>query len=199
MGPLDASDIDVPPRIARAAPRRLAEFVAGRRCAGEALRLLSGRTSFPGQAEDRAPVWPEGILGSISHSRDRAIAVAGRSERYRALGVDLETVLTETEAREIAPQTLTERELARFGRRVDAFTVGLAFSAKESLFKALYPIVRRFCGFDASELAGWDSEGTALLRLTEDLSPEWCRGQEFAVHFGCLDGFLITRVSIERG
>nr|WP_183432169.1 4'-phosphopantetheinyl transferase superfamily protein [Mesorhizobium sp. RMAD-H1] len=190
-------DIDIPPWIARAAPRRRAEYIAGRCCAGEALRRLTGKTTFPGQAEDRAPVWPRGTIGSISHSGDVAIAVAGSSARYCGLGVDIEKPLTEAEAREIAPQALTERELQRLRTPADAFLIGLTFSAKESLFKALYPTVRRYFGFHASQLVTWNPAGTGLLSLTRDLSPEWRRGQEIPLHFCCLENFVATRVSIE--
>jgi enterobactin synthetase component D len=195
---LDTADIAIPPQLARATPRRLTEFIAGRRCAREALDLLTGAPSYPDMAKDRAPIWPGGIVGSISHCQDRAIAVVGRAERYRGLGVDIEKLLTKAEAQDIAQHALTDIEQQRFGRDINPFAVSLAFSAKESLFKALYPVVRRFCSFNTSELVEWDPHGSALLRLTEGLSPEWPRNREIIVHFSHFDGLLLTHVSIEQ-
>ncbi len=190
--------IDMPPRIARAAPRRRAEYIAGRRCAGAALRLLGGQALFPDEADDRAPIWPPGFSGSISHCHDRALALVGPSARYVGLGIDIEARLSEADARQIAPHALTARELQCLGPEPDPLLVGLAFSSKESLFKALYPTVRRFFYFDAAELVAWDCEGTATLRLTDDLSPQWHRGRDIALRHRHLDGLLLTCVSIEH-
>ena len=188
----------LPPQLLHALARRKAEFIAGRRCAAEAVRRLTGRSTFPGMGEDRAPIWPEGVIGAISHSHERAIALAGSSGRFRGIGIDIERLLNEEEARDIAAQALTANERHSLGNDIDPFMTGLIFSAKESLFKALYPTVKRFFFFEAAELSGFDDNGSASLRLTADIGGEWRRGTEIPFRFCRLDGFLVTRILIGR-
>jgi len=186
--------IALPDRIARAAPRRRAEWLAGRRCASEALRLLTGQGACPGMAPDRSPLWPGGTLGSISHSGDMAVAIAARAGACRGIGIDIEWVMNGRAADEIAPEALTPRERRHVA--TDPFSVTLAFSAKESLFKALHPLLRRPMSFRTSELIAWDGRGTARLRLVEELSPEFPADREIAARFARLGDLLLTRVLI---
>jgi enterobactin synthetase component D len=55
--------------LQRSVAKRQAEYLAGRVCARAALQRLDGRDYVPGTHEDRSPVWPAGIHGSITHSR----------------------------------------------------------------------------------------------------------------------------------
>lgn len=193
LGPADP-DIILPAPIARAAPRRRAEWLAGRRCASEALRLLTGQGACPGMAPDRSPLWPGGTLGSISHSGDAAIAIAARAGACRGIGIDIERVMGGLAAGEVAPEALTPWERHSF--QGDPFSVTLAFSAKESLFKALYPLLRRPMSFQLSELIAWGDQGRAHLRLVEELSPEFPADREIEARFARLGDLLVTRVLI---
>lgn len=184
----------LPAQLQRAVPRRKAEFLAGRRCAAEAIRRLTGQAIFPGMGDDRAPIWPEGVVGAISHSGDRAIALAGPGSRFCGIGIDIEKLLSEEEARDIASQALTANERHNLGNDIGPFMTGLIFSAKESLFKALYPTVKRLFFFEAAELSGFNAGGSASLRLTADIGGEWCAGREIAFRFGRFEGFLLTRI-----
>lgn len=184
----------LPDRIARAAPRRRAEWLAGRVCASEALRLLTGQGACPGMAPDRSPLWPDGTLGSISHSGDVAIAIAARAGTCRGIGIDIERVMDGQGASEVASEALTPRERRHLAN--DPFSVTLAFSAKESLFKALHPLLRRPMSFHLSELVTWDAHDMARLRLVEALSPEFPGGCEIAARFARFGDLLLTRVLI---
>ena len=191
-----APGIVLPDRIARAAPRRRAEWLAGRRCASEALRLLTGQGACLGMASDRSPLWPDGIVGSISHSGDVAIAIAARAGSCRGIGIgiDIERLMDGQGASEVASEALTLLERRRLGN--DPFSVTLAFSAKESLFKALHPLLRRPMSFQLSELVAWDGQGTARLRLVEGLSSEFPAGREIEARFARFGDLLLTRVLI---
>ncbi|MDQ1195025.1 4'-phosphopantetheinyl transferase superfamily protein [Agrobacterium sp. SORGH_AS 787] len=188
----------LPLQLSNATQRRKAEFIAGRRCAAEGTRRIIGRTIFPGMGEDRAPIWPEGVIGAISHSQGQAIALVSSSLRFRGVGIDIEKLLTEEEAHDIAPQALTANERYNLGNDVDPFMTGLIFSAKESLFKALYPTVKRSFIFEAAELSSFDASGSASLRLTTDLHPEWRRGAEVPLRFCHIEGLLISRVLLPQ-
>lgn len=182
----------------RTSPRRRAEFRAGRRCAGEAMRLVTGRRLLPRRVKtERAPIWPEGMTGAISHCNGYAVAVAAHRDRQACLGIDIERLLDAEEARSIAPQVLSEGEWQAFGRAADAaFLTSLAFSAKESLFKALYPTVREFRDFHAAELVLQGGRSGPLLRLRADWSQRWPRGRMFDLKFRRGRRFVLTCVAI---
>jgi len=189
-------DIKLPHFIRRAAPRRQAEFVAGRFCAREALHRLTGKIITPGYATDRTPIWPYGIVGSISHSHGHAIAVVASCTHYQGIGVDVERILTEEEIKDIAPQILTENEMQTLSRSKKTFPVSLAFSAKESLFKALYPMVQKFQNFYAAELVFDELSNQVRLQLTIDWSNQWRLGTKFDVYFHHFNGFILTCITI---
>lgn len=72
----------------------------------------------------------------------------------------------------------------------------LTFSLKESLFKALYPLVGKFFYFEHAELVEWDDRGQARMRLLRDLSHEWPAGRELEAQFCHFHGQLLSLVAI---
>ena len=82
----------------KAVNKRQTEFLAGRICAYEALRTTTGVPSIVAVGEDRAPCWPSGVVGSITHGAGWAAVVAARSEQWRGLGLDVELLLPATRA-----------------------------------------------------------------------------------------------------
>lgn len=146
--------------VTGAVPKRAAEFAAGRRAARMAIAALGGAEVAIPPGPHRAPVWPDGIRGSITHDRRVALAVATASDAR--IGIDL------TEAaplpREIRPIILPHGEEAG----LSGLEARAAFSAKESLFKALFPELETFFGFEAAVfLSGGD--GRFTLQLTARL------------------------------
>ncbi len=192
----DVCGIRIPPQLKHASEKRKAEFLAGRRCAGMALKHLGGKTDFPGISSDRSPHWPVGYTGSISHTRNMAVSLVGRSEKYPGLGVDLEKILTGNEAEKLADLIMKPQERRCIAGLDFALLTTLVFSAKESLFKALYPAVKHICAFGASEFTGWDDCGFARLRLATDLSPCWSSGHVFTIQFSVLGDHLLTMVAL---
>ncbi|MCF6782409.1 4'-phosphopantetheinyl transferase family protein [Stutzerimonas stutzeri] len=185
----------------QAVSKRQTEFLAGRLCAHEALRRATGVASIPAVGEDRAPCWPAGVVGSITHGAGWAAAVAARAEQWRGLGLDVERILVSTRADRLAGEILTPRELENYGDLDDsqrATLVTLTFSIKESLFKALYPLVNKRFYFQEAELIHHDDNGQARLRLLNDLSQEWKSGAELEGQFVQFDGYLLSLVSIAR-
>ena len=134
--------------IATAAPNRIAEFAAGRACARAALAALG----IPGfelkNGADRAPQWPDGIVGSISHTDGFCGAVAAHAQQVLALGLDAET------RRRVQPRlwqricTPWEREYLANLPQTQAEELGtVIFSAKEAFYKAQYPLTRQWLNF----------------------------------------------------
>lgn len=164
-----------------------------------ALQQLDHLNCIPAIGEDRAPVWPAHISGSITHSTGHAAAIVAHKAQWRGLGMDLENVLSLERAERLAGEILTADELQRMAalpREQIAQLVTLTFSAKESLFKALYPIVQKRFYFEHAELLEWSEPGHLRLRLLTDLSEEWCHGKELVGQFAVDDGQLLSLVAI---
>ncbi len=142
-------------------PRRRT-WVGGRVAMGEALVRL-GSAPVPVPSDDRgAPVLPAGIAGSITHKEGLAAALVAPESRAR-VGVDLELDVTRNE--DIASRVLTPGELAEIAHldaSARAREVLLRFSAKEAVYKALDPFVRRYVGFGEVAVSPRDG-GTALV------------------------------------
>lgn len=144
--------------IASAVPARRAEFAAGRRAARRAMARLGYAPAAILTGADRAPVWPAGLIGSITHCDGHCMAVVAPTGAIRALGIDLEgdgplpddlvdTVCTATECRWLA--TLPQAERGSAAKRV--------FGAKEAAYKMQYPLTRRFLEFHDVETAPCDA------------------------------------------
>ncbi|NMZ40189.1 MULTISPECIES: 4'-phosphopantetheinyl transferase family protein [Pseudomonas] len=201
LEPGDFQRCAVPPpaSIQRSVAKRQAEFLAGRLCARSALQQLEGLDFIPAIGEDRAPVWPSHISGSITHSTGHAAAIVGHKAQWRGLGMDLENLLPLERAERLAGEILTPDEMQRMAtgpREQVAQLVTLTFSAKESLFKALYPIVQKRFYFEHAEVVEWSDSGFLRLRLLTDLSSEWCYGKELEGQFAVDDGQLLSLVAI---
>ncbi|MEO6677650.1 MAG: 4'-phosphopantetheinyl transferase superfamily protein [Pseudomonas sp.] len=194
------SAIAPPASIQRSVAKRQAEFLAGRVCARAALQQLEGLSFIPAIGEDRAPVWPAHIAGSITHSTGRAAAIVANKAHWRGLGMDLENLLNFERAERLAGEILTPPELQRMAAGAKdqlALLVTLTFSVKESLFKALYPIVQQRFYFEHAEVLDWTVDGQVRMRLLTDLSSEWRNGTELDAQFGVQDGQLLSLVSIK--
>jgi len=194
------SAIEPPPSIQRSVAKRQAEFLAGRICARAALQRLGGQACVPAIGEDRAPVWPERVSGSITHSTGRAAAIVADKNHWRGLGMDLENLLAPDRAERLCGEILTPPELQRMAalsQENRALLVTLTFSVKESLFKALYPIVGQRFYFEHAEVLEWTPDGQVRLRLLTHLSSEWCHGTELQGQFGVRDGQLLSLVGVK--
>jgi enterobactin synthetase component D len=195
--------LDVPEFLARAVPRRRATFLAGRFCATAALEAAGYAATHPvlSRDSDGAPHWPEGFVGSIAHTDGESVAVATRREVTALIGVDVERVMAhETAVRigaRVAPE-LTGIDRSTADRLSPDLATTLAFSAKETLYKCLYPRVQRFFGFEAAEVEAIEPDGTVWLRLREMLHPTLPVGRRFAVSSTVLDAVVVTGLAVGR-
>ena len=101
------------------------------------------------------PQWPHGIVGSITHGAGWAGVVVARQREWRGLGLDIERMLVCERADRLAGEILTPSELEAFASLGDhdrAELVTRTFSLKESLFKALYPLVKQRFYFQDAEV-----------------------------------------------
>lgn len=185
-----------PSHLARATPSRVAEFVAGRRCARAALSDLGAGAEDVGVDARGAPVWPRGFVGSIAHTKRVACAVAAPSARFAGVGIDVEDLLDETTAREVASVALRpEDEAIAGGAPLD---VAIAFSAKETVYKCVAPIVGILFDFDDARVTRIASEGETEVVLLTDLGAGFGRGRVLRGRWAVRDGLVLTGMAIER-
>ncbi|MGQ7242081.1 4'-phosphopantetheinyl transferase family protein [Salinicola sp. V024] len=193
--------VSLPSRLETAAAKRRAEFVCGRLAARHALGALTGSRSTPAQDVERLPDWPAGTVGSITHSRGLAAAVVARRPDFEGVGLDAEVMMSAERARRLAPQILVGSEQEWFERLAvesQGEFVTLVFSLKESLFKALYPLVRRRFYFPDARLIAWDArEGSVTIELLKTLSSQWPAGSRLFGHVTAIDEYLLTLIMIQ--
>jgi enterobactin synthetase component D len=182
--------------LQRSVAKRQAEYLAGRVCARAALQRLDGRDYVPSSHEDRAPIWPAGICGSITHGKGWAAAVVASEGTCRGLGLDQEALLDDERAARLMGEILTPAECERLDPGQMGLTVTLTFSLKESLFKALYPLTRQRFYFEHAEVLAWSDDGLARLRLLTDLSAQWPQDTEVDGQFCLQDGHLLSLISV---
>jgi 4'-phosphopantetheinyl transferase EntD len=134
--------------IGRAVPRRAREFAAGRLCARRAMAEF-GIVGFALEAAaDRQPIWPDSMVGSITHTADFCAAVAAPRRIASALGLDSE-VVGDVKA-DLLPSICVADEmawLAALPPSERAAAAALVFSAKEAFYKLQYPAVGERLGF----------------------------------------------------
>ncbi|MCA0846232.1 4'-phosphopantetheinyl transferase family protein [Salipiger thiooxidans] len=133
--------------VARAIPSRRAEFAGGRLAARGAMAALGLPPCAVPAGPDRAPRWPEGVVGSITHDGGLCLAIVGRSDAWQAIGIDLERDADLPP--EITAQIATEAELSGLAPLSRGRAAARLFSAKEAAYKAQYPLTRCLFGFDA--------------------------------------------------
>jgi enterobactin synthetase component D / holo-[acyl-carrier protein] synthase len=124
--------------IANAVEKRRRDFRAGRACARLALADLGIHDAAIGSGPRREPLWPPGVVGSITHCPGYVAAAVTLGERLTALGIDAEQ--RGAAGADIESLVCTAAELDRYRRCGQACWRTIVFSAKESLFKALYPL-----------------------------------------------------------
>ena len=160
---------------ARAVTKRRDEFSMGRIAARRALVDL-GSEPVPILPDPmRAPIWPRAIVGSITHTNDIAAAAVAPAERCAGLGIDIEQVRSLQPS--IDRQVADDEERAWIASDMTRFT--LLFSAKESIYKAFFPIRREYFGFSAVHLQ-WETP-RFIATLTCPMSERWGSGAQFPV------------------
>jgi 4'-phosphopantetheinyl transferase EntD len=163
--------------VAKAVEKRRREFAWGRSCARAALRRLDvGSRAGPGPAqvgdgaagevaigrgERGEPVWPNGVVGSITHCAAYCAAVVAHQSTVTAVGIDAEPagLLSRRVWEMISTPADREALVQSVGRRPGTYEIVL-FSAKESIYKAWYPTTGEWLGFQDADVIIDPATGT---------------------------------------
>ena len=186
----------LPAQLLRASVKRKTEYLAGRHCAATALRAAGcDIASLPAMGQDRLPQWPHGWLGSITHGGGAAVAAVTRSGGAGRLGIDVEALIEPSSVAGIGALVALDGELDLFSGCTPSQALTLLFSAKESLYKALYPEVRRFMDFSAARATAF-ARGALELTLTEDWHPAWRAGTCLSVGYATRGDLVFTALHL---
>ena len=174
-------------------PARQNSFATGRRLAKSALSHL-GISLRPILRNERRPIWPEFVVGSISHTDHLAVSAAASAMQYRGIGVDVEVISAVDER--VANRVLDEDERGWIDSlQLPEWRTAL-FSAKEAIYKATNPITGEFLGFrdvtlkideDALSFTAYTQKDLKASRLLEQ-----ARG-----YFHRIEGHWLTTFVIE--
>jgi 4'-phosphopantetheinyl transferase EntD len=185
--------------VGNAVEKRRREFVTARACAREALARLGFPEQPVGTGSRGEPIWPAGIVGSITHCAGyRACAVAPASELL-TIGVDAEV------AAPLPPGLIDDIALPeerRWIERAVAEQPGvswdrLLFSIKESIYKAWFPLARSWLGFEDASVTIDPASGTFVAHLL--VPGPTLHGRKldgFSGRWLCADGLLFSAIAL---
>lgn len=182
--------------LRRSAPRRKRAFAAGRVAAHQAMQALNLAPSAVLVGADRAPIWPAGLCGSITHSDTACLAAVTRTATARSLGLDVEedtplgadlvpTVCSRTER-----AWLSGLPASRAGQMAK-----LIFSAKECAYKCQYVQSRTLFGFETFEITPDPDTGNFEATFTHAV-PGFAAGVRLAGRFAIGAGLIVTAMTL---
>ncbi len=192
------SKLLISPSTEKYHPKRKNEYLLGRYCAYKAVQIFNGTELLSlNSNDDRTPNWPPDLIGSISHSNEYVCAAIADKTKVRCLGLDIE-LLGRTKI-ELARHILTANDLKEHTHFSAEELLTFIFSAKESLYKALYPEVKKFFGFDYAYVSEIDFKNqTFKIFLTKSLNSEFGpqNRNSFEGRFALFEGSLLTILEI---
>jgi 4'-phosphopantetheinyl transferase EntD len=187
--------------VARAVDKRRREFTTARACARTALGRLGLPEAPIRRGERGAPDWPSGIVGSITHCAGYRAAAVARGDDVVTIGLDAEPnepippevlglVADDaerawvTELRAAAPQVSWDR---------------LLFCAKEAVYKAWFPLTRRWLDFSEASVTVDAAAGTFAARLLVSATrPDGQPLTGFTGRWLARDGLVLTAIVLPR-
>lgn len=187
--------------VAKAVPKRVAEVTTVRACARRALGELGLPPAPILTGPSREPLWPAGVVGSLTHCAGYRAAAVARAAELAAVGID-------AEPHDELPEGVLERvALPPEQAMLAALPPGvhwdrLLFSAKESVYKAWFPLAGRWLGFEDARLEfvpGPDPAAgtfTATLLVGDLPAVGGTAVTGFAGRYAVAAGLLVTAIAV---
>lgn len=185
--------IALPEYLALAPGRRRAEYLAGRYAADVLLRQLGYCSFVLHKGSDGAPCWPEGICGALTHAGNTALCAIDYCDTVAGIGIDVEYLLDDKRSSLIQNTICHKREFNLLSFLQPRQRITLLFSAKESLFKAIYPHYGHYFDFhDAEMVAAKMASCRFILRLSRHLNKTFFLGRCFSGYYRFEEGKVVT-------
>ena len=176
---------------------RKADYLAGRFLARQALTCIGSTKFLVGTAKDKSPVWPVGYTGSISHSSIYAICAVAKCDDTHRVGLDVQTLFTYEDMQFFYKTIITRTEygLLHSLAYLHVIVATIIFSAKESLFKALYPEVGHHFNFYAAKVIIIDPHYEVFeIELLQELSVSLPKGKHFKGIYKVHEDYIFTAI-----
>ncbi|ARF58006.1 4'-phosphopantetheinyl transferase family protein [Streptomyces gilvosporeus] len=188
--------------VENAVPKRQKEFGTVRGCARTALSHfgIDPAPILPGPG--RAPRWPDGIVGALTHCNGYRAAAVARARDILTVGLDAEPNQPINDPGVLDLVALPEeRAQLRHLAKVEPEVCWdrLLFSAKESVYKAWYPLTGRWLGFEDALLTLDPTDATFTARLlVPGARVDGAELTEFSGRWMVESGFVVTAVVMGR-
>jgi 4'-phosphopantetheinyl transferase EntD len=178
---------------------RMQEFTIARSCARRAMRKLGLPATPVLRGFMHEPLWPPGVVGSITHSSGYHAAALARQSDVAAVGIDAE--VDDELPFGVLERVVVDEERAWLAEAPSGIHWDrLLFSAKESVYKAWFPITGKWLGFEEVALTFDAGARTFNARLLKPLSMAvgWPR-KDVTGRFEVKNGFILTAIAIPAG
>lgn len=198
IDPLDTPPAPFATELAGLSPNAVAkrqrEFAAGRAAAHAAMTQLGHPPQPIPVGSNRAPVWPNGLTGSISHTLSCAMAVVARSTDMRAIGIDVEEDTPLGDKLLSAICTDNERQWLKLQSNPGQLAK-VIFSAKEAAYKCQYTVSQCYLGFHGMELELDLAKGRFQAHFTGALPP-FAQNDMIHGRFAVGAGLIVTTAEL---
>ncbi|ENM5740051.1 4'-phosphopantetheinyl transferase superfamily protein [Vibrio mimicus] len=199
-GLYDYFAIPYPHDIQNSVVKRKAEFLAGRVCAAIGWRRLGVEipTRLLVSRSKRVPYWGKGLIGSISHSDTKAVFFGSSSEKLQSVGVDTQEVLPYEDALLICDRVIDKEELClinSFGLTLSG-AVSIAFSVKESIYKAVSPISKEYFDFLETKIEYIDKDFVKV-KIVKEFKMKNLTSKCFKVAYTLKEQHILSYLKLE--
>lgn len=187
--------------ISKTVAKRQAEFASGRLSAKCALSKAGVYDSPILMDKNRAPMWPEGFTGSITHTNQYCAAVIAEAEAGQSLGLDVEE--DQRLKPRIWPNSFVDDEIAWLflldedGQENPVKWATLMFAAKEAFYKAQYPLTRAWVGFKDVKVEVSFRDNSFTVTLLRNIPLLWKKNTQFKGKYAFFEGSVVTGMWID--
>jgi 4'-phosphopantetheinyl transferase EntD len=179
-------------QIVASVQRRRHEFAVTRACAHRALARLGCPPAPLLKGPDRAPCWPPGVIGSLTHCVGCHAAAATRDPTIAALGIDAELHARLPDG--VAGLVITAADRGHLPTTAGVHWDRVVFSAKESVFKAWWPLTRTWLGFADATIDLDPANGSFTAQLHHPPGSPATAPTSLAGRFATTDELVVTAV-----
>lgn len=183
------------PLIAKSVAKRRNEFITVRYCARQALAALGVPQGPILKGDKGQPLWPDGVVGSMTHTEGFRGAVVGRADAVRSVGIDAEPhdVLPKGVLKSIAlPAERDEISALPDGIHWDR----VLFCAKETTYKAWFPLTTRWLGFEDAHITISPDGSFESQILVDGTANDGTTLRQFAGRWVVDKGLILTAIVV---
>lgn len=181
--------------------KRKREFLLGRDCAHEAISILNfEQQPILKNPKTREPMWPDALTGTITHSKDWAVAAVGTKKKLHGIGIDIEDLQRHIHSN-IRSRVCLEKEIEWLNSlttlEADRF-LKIIFSAKESIFKCFFPFSRNYLYFHDALIEFNDMSGEFIFTLLKSCGDDFPAGFQHSGKYAIVNGMVLTSIYLEK-